>query len=152
MDRIKTADLARGRWPRILRALGVPDKILNKKHQPCPFCGGKDRFRFTDYQERGFFLCNQCGTYNGFQFLMKLRGWNYKQAADAIDDVLSGSAIASMSREAYEELLAEDRWESRVHKSTRDAAKWLYRFHPERFEAWLDARHPEVRVWWESQR
>ena len=41
-------DRARGRWPGILTALGVPAKALRNRHGPCPVCGGKDRFRFDD--------------------------------------------------------------------------------------------------------
>ncbi|MDO4879526.1 MAG: primase-helicase zinc-binding domain-containing protein, partial [Neisseria sp.] len=42
---------AYGRWPEIHAALGIPAKLLNtRKHQPCPHCGGKDRFRYTDHK------------------------------------------------------------------------------------------------------
>ncbi|EEY1441531.1 DNA primase, partial [Escherichia coli] len=37
---------ARGHWSRILPALGV--NVLKNRHQPCPVCAGKDRFRFDD--------------------------------------------------------------------------------------------------------
>ncbi|MDW5657205.1 primase-helicase zinc-binding domain-containing protein, partial [Klebsiella pneumoniae] len=39
---------ARGHWSRILPALGV--KVLKNRHQPCPVCAGKDRFRFDDQE------------------------------------------------------------------------------------------------------
>ena len=52
---------ARGKWPSILIELGVPPAILDKRNHPCPFCGGKDRFRFTDLEGEGWFYCNQCG-------------------------------------------------------------------------------------------
>ncbi|WP_250206017.1 primase-helicase zinc-binding domain-containing protein, partial [Escherichia coli] len=42
---------ARGHWAQILPALGV--NILKNRHQPCPVCGGKDRFRFDDQEGRG---------------------------------------------------------------------------------------------------
>lgn len=38
---------ARGRWPEILPALGVPAEALSRKHGPCPGCGGSDRFRYA---------------------------------------------------------------------------------------------------------
>ncbi len=50
---------ARGHWAKILPALGV--NILKNRHQPCPVCGGKDRFRFDDQEGRGTWFCNQCG-------------------------------------------------------------------------------------------
>src|SRR2546429_9652752 len=39
---------AQGRWTEILRTLGVDEKVLNKRNQPCPMCGGNDRFPYTD--------------------------------------------------------------------------------------------------------
>ena len=45
---------ALGRWPQIHAALGIPAHLLDKrKHQPCPGCGGQDRYRYTDHQESG---------------------------------------------------------------------------------------------------
>ena len=50
---------AYGRWPEIHAALGIPAKLLNtRKHQPCPHCGGKDRY--TDHKHGGGYICNQC--------------------------------------------------------------------------------------------
>lgn len=44
---------ARGHWSRILPALGV--NVLKNRHQPCPVCAGKDRFRLMTRKggERG---------------------------------------------------------------------------------------------------
>lgn len=50
---------ARGHWSRILPALGV--NVLKNRHQPCPVCAGKDRFRFDDQEGRGTWFCNQGG-------------------------------------------------------------------------------------------
>jgi len=73
---------ATGHWPAILHAAGVPDRFLTGKHGPCPFCGGKDRFRFTDYQQRGGFICSQCNPDggDGLALLMQWRGDDFKQA------------------------------------------------------------------------
>jgi putative DNA primase/helicase len=83
-------DRARGMWKSILPALGIPSKLLNGKHQPCPFCGGKDRFRFTDYDGTGGFICSQCGAGSGFDLAMKVKGWNFKTAAAEVDRIISG--------------------------------------------------------------
>jgi len=59
--------MAVGKWSRILEDLGVPADVLRKnKHQPCPRCGGHDRFRFTDKSERGDGFCRGCGHLDGF--------------------------------------------------------------------------------------
>ena len=39
---------AQYRWPEIHTALGIDPRYLKNKHQPCPACGGKDRFRYAD--------------------------------------------------------------------------------------------------------
>ena len=38
-------------WPEIHAALGIDQRYLKNKHQPCPACGGKDRFRYDDRTE-----------------------------------------------------------------------------------------------------
>ena len=51
---------ASGRWPEILSNLGgIPLEAMNGKNQPCPKCGGKDRFRMID-RAKGALFCNQC--------------------------------------------------------------------------------------------
>uniref|UniRef100_A0A486XT97 Bll0064 protein n=1 Tax=Rheinheimera sp. BAL341 TaxID=1708203 RepID=A0A486XT97_9GAMM len=51
-----------------------PELILSsQKHQPCPYCGGKDRFRlFGDWPDSGAAICNQCGKGDGVYWLMKI--------------------------------------------------------------------------------
>lgn len=43
---------AHGRWTELLRALGVDENLLNRRNQPCPLCGGTDRFQYTDKVRR----------------------------------------------------------------------------------------------------
>ena len=42
-----------GKWPSTLLELGIPEEFLTGKHGPCPMCGGKDRFRFTEHRRMG---------------------------------------------------------------------------------------------------
>ncbi|RVT93713.1 DUF7146 domain-containing protein [Sphingomonas crocodyli] len=95
---MKTIDAARNKWKGILLALGVPDEFLTGKHGPCPFCGGKDRFRF-DNKGEGSFYCSQCGAGKGFDFLLRLKGWDFKRAANEIDQVI-GNVSAEQARPA----------------------------------------------------
>jgi putative DNA primase/helicase len=88
MTQLKTSDAARGRWREILLALGVEAKLLTGQHQPCPLCGGKDRFRFTDVTGAGDYFCNGCGSGPGLMLLQKLRGLDFKAAADQVDAVI----------------------------------------------------------------
>lgn len=81
-------DAASGRWPGILTALGVPARILNHKNQSCLMCGGKDRFRFTDFQKKGGWICNECGHGDGFELLKRLKGIEYPEAARMVEEVV----------------------------------------------------------------
>ena len=83
-----TIEAAEGRWREILPALGVPLKVLNGKHQPCPSCGGKDRFRFTDVRGHGDYFCSQCGSGKGLQLLCLLNGWDFKRAMHEVDGII----------------------------------------------------------------
>ncbi|XXQ68400.1 toprim domain-containing protein [Neisseriaceae bacterium B1] len=65
------------RWQEIHAALGIPRHLLDtRKHQTCLACGGKDRYRYTDYQGSGGFICNQCTLQggSGFDLLMLVLG------------------------------------------------------------------------------
>lgn len=82
---MRTAELARNRWVGILQSFGVADKFLRNKHGECPFCGGRDRYRFDNKNGLGTWICNQCGSGNGFDFLTRLTGENFKEIAQRID-------------------------------------------------------------------
>jgi putative DNA primase/helicase len=86
------ADLTRNRWREILPSLGIDAGFLRGAHTPCPLCGGKDRFRFNDWQGKGRWLCNHCtpGGGDGFNLLQRLHGWNFRETADQIRCVLGG--------------------------------------------------------------
>jgi putative DNA primase/helicase len=83
-----TIEKAHGRWREIMRALGVSEEILNGKQQPCPMCGGKDRFVWDNKTGDGNYICRQCSAGKGVQFLMMLRGWDWKTAAGEVDRVI----------------------------------------------------------------
>jgi P4 family phage/plasmid primase-like protien len=72
---------AAGRWPEILSALAhVNSSYLTGRHGPCPKCGGTDRWRFTNLNDGGGGICNQCGKFgDGFALLQSLCGWDAKE-------------------------------------------------------------------------
>jgi putative DNA primase/helicase len=90
-----TITAAHGRWREILPALGIPAGVLNGKHQPCPLCGGTDRFRFDDKQGDGDFFCSQCGSGKGFKFLQSFHGWDFKRAANEVDKIIGNLPAAA---------------------------------------------------------
>ena len=84
----KLKQQTRGRWRSILITMGVPESILNGEHQPCPFCGGTDRFRFTDHEGQGFWWCNQCGNGTGFDLASKILNKTFPQVCQEIEKIL----------------------------------------------------------------
>jgi len=87
---------ANGRWPEILAALaGLSDAELSDRHQPCPLCGGTDRYRFDDKDGSGSWFCNQCGgkdqrggAGSGMDLLMRRQGWSFVEAARQVEAFL----------------------------------------------------------------
>lgn len=78
---------AYGRWPDILKSLGIDEFYLKNKHGSCPACGGKDRFRFDD-KGRGNFFCNRCGAGDGIKLLKLCYRWNFVDTLQMIARVL----------------------------------------------------------------
>ncbi|VTM37715.1 Zinc binding domain / DNA primase [Klebsiella quasipneumoniae] len=71
MKNIKVSEISKqsvGKWEFILQSLGIriPE---GGKHGPCPKCGGKDRFRFDNKDERGTWFCNHCGSGDGIDIV-----------------------------------------------------------------------------------
>lgn len=83
-----TVDRARNQWREILLMLGVQERFLSGRKGPCPLCGGKDRFRFTDKDGDGWYFCNQCGPGSGIVLLRRLHGWDYAETCRQIDGIL----------------------------------------------------------------
>jgi putative DNA primase/helicase len=89
-------ELANGHWPAILGAFaGLSSDQLTDKHQPCPLCGGKDRYRFDDQDGTGSWFCNKCGgpseaggAGSGIDLLLRRTGWSFKDAAQRIEQHL----------------------------------------------------------------
>jgi putative DNA primase/helicase len=93
---IKITDVANGHWPAILGALaGLSSDQLTDKHQPCPLCGGKDRYRFDDQDGTGSWFCNKCGgpseaggAGSGMDLLLRRTGWTFADAAKRVEQHL----------------------------------------------------------------
>ena len=90
-------DLTNGRWPDLLMQLAglTPDQLIDT-HQPCPLCGGEDRYRFDDLNGTGSWYCNQCGGKDhtggggsGMDMLMRRTGLTYPEACKRIEQHLN---------------------------------------------------------------
>lgn len=101
MIRGRTHELAKGKWKGILLQLGFPASALTGKNGPCPMCGGKDRFRFDNQNGEGSYICNGCGAGgNGWKLLEKWKGWEFKEAANEIDQILGNLKPDPAKRES----------------------------------------------------
>lgn len=87
--------LTQHRWDDLLTVFGLPEILLNRRNQPCIFCGGKDRARYTDYMGTGAYICNQCApeSIDGFELLMRFTGMDFKALAADIRKAL-GETVA----------------------------------------------------------
>ena len=90
-------ELTNGRWPDLLMQLaGLTPDQLTDTHQPCPLCGGEDRYRFDDLNGTGSWYCNQCGgkdhtggAGSGMDMLMRRTGLTYPEACKRIEQHLN---------------------------------------------------------------
>jgi putative DNA primase/helicase len=117
-------DLVQGKWRGILLQLGVDEKMLNtKRHGPCPMCGGTDRFRFTNFNDRGSYVCNQCGPGDGWKLIQGIKGWDMKQSRLEVQRILGDAApdpkVAVMTPERRKQMLV-DTWRGSVPVSLGD--------------------------------
>lgn len=96
--KLPTREIARGRWPSILMALGIDSRYLRDRHGPCPLCGGgTDRFRFDDKDGSGSWICNQCGAGDGMKLALAWTGRPFREVAAEIDR-LSGNVDPAPSK------------------------------------------------------
>jgi putative DNA primase/helicase len=79
---------ARGNWRHILMSLGIHEKYLVNRHGPCPHCGGHDRFRWDNKENRGDYYCSGCGAGDGFSLAMKVTGKSFRDIAEHIAQLM----------------------------------------------------------------
>ncbi|MCP5365865.1 MAG: toprim domain-containing protein [Hyphomicrobiales bacterium] len=98
-ERLKVRQVAQGRWPSILVALGMDERSLSGRHCPCPLCGGKDRFRFDDKEGRGTYFCSGCGAGDGMKLAMGITGLGFHGAACEIERIAGATLPARFKPE-----------------------------------------------------
>ena len=137
---------ALGRWPELLSSIaGITAKQLTNEHQPCPLCGGKDRYRFDDLDGTGSWFCNNCGgkdqtggAGNGMDMLMRRQNWTFKEAAQRIEQHLG----VTPQRPKPPTTGAEHTWRysdtfyvcrfpgKKIRPLSWDGAKWIWKAPP----------------------
>lgn len=99
MKNIKVSEISKqsvGKWEFILQSLGIriPE---GGKHGPCPKCGGKDRFRFDNKDERGTWFCNHCGSGDGIDIVKLVFDIDTVPAAARIAECLPSAREVNIS-------------------------------------------------------
>lgn len=126
-----------GQWETALRQLvGMDDRQFNKRHQSCPVCGGKDRWRWTDSKGKderghGWSWCNGCGAMDGLKLFQRLYGEPFNVCVNVLGDW--ANAVPVERREA-------------AKKAVNNAPVYNYgkQETPERCRALLDRCYDEV--------
>lgn len=103
-DAIKHAST--GNWvSTIFPAVGIMLRGNGHKHQPCPMCGGTDRFRCDDKRGEGTWICSQCGSGNGFLLVQRYIGADAYETNKVIADAIgfdSSVAISDQQRNDWQ--------------------------------------------------
>ena len=86
-------DFADGSWPQLLMELGgLTAEQLTNRHQPCPNCGGTDRYRWDRDDGPGGWFCSRCGgkdhrggAGSGMDLLTRVTGWSFADACRRVE-------------------------------------------------------------------
>lgn len=80
-----------GRWTEFLRSCGIDDAVLSGRNRPCPMCGGRDRFQYTDKFGLGNYHCRGCGAGTAISLLQGALGMSFVECMKAIEKYLGST-------------------------------------------------------------
>ena len=86
MDVDKLKSECSGRWLGIFSEIGID--VGTGRHQPCPICAGRDRFRYTDKFGNGDYYCNGCDPGDGLNLIMKYTGLSFLETIKQISEII----------------------------------------------------------------
>ena len=106
------ARAAQGQWESILPALGITIPA-HGKHGSCPVCGGTNRFRFDNKDDRGTWFCNQCDPHagDGIDLVKRFTGKSNTEASMLVAQVLGVSSGLDLNTNRANEARAKQRAE-----------------------------------------
>lgn len=91
MEKEDHLDLSTVEWQHVLPRLGIDERLIAnpKRRGPCPICGGKSRFRFSNENGRGTWICN-CGGGDGVRLIARVNGMTDTRAIFELRDLIFG--------------------------------------------------------------
>ena len=105
-DAIKIA--ANGKWiDTIYPAVGIQFDKAPKQHQPCPVCGGTDRFRCDNKKGDGTWICSNCGAGDGFKLVELYTNTSGYDLMAMVGGILGVGATSTITPEQREKWKAE---------------------------------------------
>ncbi len=126
----------------------VPTKLRWKAHTnggehagPCPWCGGRDRFRvWPNAGDKGRFWCRQCGrSGDAITLVRDLKGISYEEACRQVG--LPGYRPFQPEAPRAKKLKPPPKiWRSRAWALTEESIDLLWSDKGKRARAWLQAR------------
>lgn len=130
-DLINIREAAKGRWNAILRSLGFSERFISGQHVACVFkCGGdnggKDRARYTNYEQNGCYWCNVCGKVDGIGLVMGTQNWTYPRTCREIEKLLRGGMPVEEDKDKPDPRIRLKEIEDGLQKVTHMDPVWRY--------------------------
>lgn len=123
---------AHGQWTSILKALGVDERILNGKNQPCPLpgCGGTDRFAYTDKFGQGNYHCRVCGPGGSLKLAQGVLGLTFRELLERVEQQLGTQTVqllpaGGVSHERMQKLCRRIWQEARLIRTGDEVDRYL---------------------------
>lgn len=126
---------ANGNWvSSIFPAAGITFSKRPNAHQPCPLCGGSDRFRCDDKGGNGTWICAQCGAGNGFTLVKEFTRLDIYETNKLIAGALGLDATSKITDEQRQAWRAQQVEREATEKAAKRQAR-------------IDAAATAQRIW-----
>ena len=119
-------DRAQGKWRAIIAALGMESKFLTGKNSSCPWCAGRDRWRFINRDGSGNWICNQCGKGDGLMLAMRVTGSDFAETAKKIESLMGSAVIDKEPQQKEVSIESMKRLWSGARTIEPGSPGWLY--------------------------
>jgi len=117
-------DKLRGQWINVISTLAPRlsgGMQILKKSQPCPRCGGSDRFNYDkDFNDNGAIWCRKCDLQcpDGIETLVRFNGWDFKYVLSELAKYLGEVPPMPMPKPAPDTDIKKTDWAKKVWSET----------------------------------